>query len=65
MGIVDYNKFFEARTLEEPLKAYNKEAKSSIVGGRQQALYLIVLRQGIFLFKLSRKSIKQISHKVS
>ena len=43
--IANYKKSFEAKTLKELVAAYNKEAKCGIVGVRQQALYLIALRQ--------------------
>ena len=42
--IADYKQSFEQYSLKELVKAYNKEAKSGIVGVRRQALYLIALK---------------------
>ena len=41
----EYKHRFELKTLEELVKAYNKEAKYGIVGVHRQALCLIVLSQ--------------------
>lgn len=43
--IADYKKSFEEKSLKELVEAYNKEAKSGIVGVRRQALYLVALNQ--------------------
>ena len=43
--IADYKKGLEAGSLQSLVASYNKEAKCGIVGVRQQALYLIALRQ--------------------
>ncbi|WP_242094334.1 hypothetical protein [Aestuariivivens sediminicola] len=43
--ISEYKHMFELKTLEELVKAYNKEAKCGIVGVHRQALYLIALRK--------------------
>ena len=43
--IADLKKRFEAKSLEELVSAYNKEAKCGIVGVHMQALYLIALNQ--------------------
>ena len=43
--IADYKKYFEDKSLKELVEAYNKEAKSGIVGVRRQALYLVALNQ--------------------
>jgi RNase P/RNase MRP subunit POP5 len=43
--IADYKKNFEEKSLQELVEAYNKEAKSGIVGVRRQALYLVALNQ--------------------
>lgn len=43
--IADYKKKFEEKSLQELVEAYNKEAKSGIVGVRRQALYLVALNQ--------------------
>jgi hypothetical protein len=42
--IADYKQAFEQYSLKELVKAYNKEAKSGIVGVRRQALYLVALK---------------------
>ena len=44
-SIADYKKSFEAKTLEALVVSYNSQVKCGIVGVRQQALYLIALRQ--------------------
>ena len=40
-----YKKRFETETLETLVESYNSQVKCGIVGVRQQALYLIALRQ--------------------
>tara|TARA_B100000767_G_scaffold71644_1_gene68212 strand:+ start:84 stop:365 length:282 start_codon:yes stop_codon:yes gene_type:complete len=42
--IADYKHAFEQYSLKELVTAYNKEAKSGIVGVRRQALYLVALK---------------------
>jgi len=44
-SIADYKKDFESSSLEELVKAYNKQVKCGMVGVHQQALYLMALRQ--------------------
>lgn len=59
--IANYKKSFEAKTLKELVAAYNKEAKSGIVGVRQQALYLIALRQE-FRERLTESPVYLLEH---
>ena len=59
--IANYKKSFEAKTLKELVAAYNKEAKSGIVGVRQQALYLIALRQE-FRERLAESPVYLLEH---
>ena len=59
--IANYKKSFEAKTLKELVAAYNKEAKCGIVGVRQQALYLIALRQE-FRERLTESPVYLLEH---
>ena len=43
--IADYKTSFETYTLQKLVDAYNKEAKTGIVGVHRQALYLSALKQ--------------------
>ncbi len=42
--IAVYKGYFETKTIEELVDAYNKQVKCGIVGVHQQALYLIALK---------------------
>lgn len=44
-SIKAYEKFFQNKSDIELIKSYNHEAKSGIVGVRQQILYLLALRK--------------------
>ena len=44
-SLLTTKKSFEEKSLKELVEAYNKEAKSGIVGVRRQALYLVALNQ--------------------
>ncbi len=56
-----FKKKLEAMTLEELVQAYNKEAKSGIVGVHMQALYLIALRQE-FKERLTESPVYLLEH---
>ena len=59
--IANYKKSFETYTQKELVAAYNKEAKCGIVGVRQQALYLIALRQE-FRERLTESPVYLLEH---
>lgn len=43
--IAENKKYFEEKTMQELVDAYNREAKMGIVGVHSQALHLLALRQ--------------------
>lgn len=59
--IANYKTSFETYTQKELVAAYNKEAKCGIVGVRQQALYLIALRQE-FRERLTESPVYLLEH---
>ena len=43
--LVEYKKYFEAKTLEDLVDTYNGQVKCGITGVHRQALYLIALKE--------------------